>query len=403
MKRITALYLIILLLHAGAHAQTAPAAAGGTIGIDEVLRLIESNNKELQANAHALAAQKLSDRAENNLPDPTLSYAHLWGAKDKGETIGELVVAQSFDFPTLYATRARANRFRTASLDAQATDFRQQLLLRAKELCLDILLLQRLQSLLDERLEQASELQAHYRKRLDTGDANILETNKLNLELLNIRTQSRTNRTALEAAWLELSSLNGGQPLTATSIADCPPVPLPADYALLRDEVLAADAALQSLDRASEAARKQVSVSRQGWLPKLELGYRRNTESGTPFNGVVVGFSLPVFENRGKVKTAKAQAMDTDFRREEARLRAESELARLYGEARALQASIGEYREALRAQRDMELLRQALAGGQLSVTEYFVEVSVVYESRQNLLEIENRYRKVMARIYKGRL
>ena len=117
----------------------------------------------------------------------------------------------------------------------------------------------------------------------------------------------------------------------------------------------------------------------------------------------MVGFSLPVFENRSKVKTARAQAMDTDFRREEARLRAESELARLYGEARALQASIGEYREALRAQRDMELLRQALTGGQLSVTEYFVEVSVVYQSRQNLLEIENRYRKVMARIYKGRL
>lgn len=312
-------------------------------------------------------------------------------------------MSQSFDFPTLYATRARANRLRTASLDAQATDFRQQLLLRAKELCLDILMLQRLQTLLDERLEQASELQAYYRKRLETGDANILETNKLNLELLNIRTQSRTNRTALEAAWLELSSLNGGQPLTASSIADSPSCPLPADYGVLREEVLAADAALQSLEQESAAARKQVSVSRQGWLPKLELGYRRNTESGAPFNGVVVGFSLPIFENRSKVKTAKAQAMDTDFRREGARLRAESELAQLYGEARALQASIEEYQEALRAQRDMDLLRQALTGGQISVTEYFVEVSVVYQSRQNLLEIENRYRKVMARIYKGRL
>ncbi|WP_300698295.1 TolC family protein [uncultured Bacteroides sp.] len=403
MKRITAIYIIILLLHAGAHAQTSGTVGGGAIGIDEVLRRIEANNQELQANAHSLAAQKLENRAENNLPDPTLSYAHLWGARDKGETIGELVVSQSFDFPTLYATRARANRLRTASLDAQATDFRQQLLLRAKELCLDILMLQRLQTLLDERLEQASELQAYYRKRLETGDANILETNKLNLELLNIRTQSRTNRTALEAAWLELSSLNGGQPLTASSIVDSPSCPLPADYGVLREEVLAADAALQSLEQESAAARKQVSVSRQGWLPKLELGYRRNTESGAPFNGVVVGFSLPIFENRSKVKTAKAQAMDTDFRREGARLRAESELAQLYGEARALQASIEEYQEALRAQRDMDLLRQALTGGQISVTEYFVEVSVVYQSRQNLLEIENRYRKVMARIYKGRL
>jgi len=35
-------------------------------------------------------------KTDNNLPDPTLSYAHLWGAKDKSETIGELVVSQSF-------------------------------------------------------------------------------------------------------------------------------------------------------------------------------------------------------------------------------------------------------------------------------------------------------------------
>lgn len=50
-------------------------------GIDSVLRQIEANNKELQANAQLISSQKLESRTENNLPDPTLSYAHLWDSK----------------------------------------------------------------------------------------------------------------------------------------------------------------------------------------------------------------------------------------------------------------------------------------------------------------------------------
>ena len=35
--------------------------------------------------------------------------------------------------------------------------------------------------------------------------------------------------------------------------------------------------------------------------------------------------------------------------------------------------------------------------------EYFVEVSVVFQSKTNLLQLENQYQKAMARIYKSRL
>ena len=35
--------------------------------------------------------------------------------------------------------------------------------------------------------------------------------------------------------------------------------------------------------------------------------------------------------------------------------------------------------------------------------EYFVEVSALYQSQANLLQLENQYQKVMARIYKNKL
>ncbi len=127
----------------------------------------------------------------------------------------------------------------------------------------------------------------------------------------------------------------------------------------------------------------------------MELGYRRNTETGVPFNGVVVGFSFPLFENRNKVKIAKAQALNIDLQKDNATLQVESELAQLYREAKTLHASMEEYSKTFQSQQDLALLKQALTGGQISMIEYFVEVSVIYQSHQNYLQLENQYQKAM--------
>lgn len=408
MKRIGIL-CACLALAAGMHAQNS---------IDAILQQVEANNRQLQANAQTVRAQKLENRASNNLADPTLSYAHLWDSDDKNITVGELVIAQSFDFPSLYVSRARLNRLKGQSLDAQSDALRQQILLQAQEACLDIIHLSRRQQLLDERLKNAEELAAFYQRRLETGDASSLETNKINLELLNVRTEARLNRTALDSKLKELTALNGNQslvpgrpmpdsPAAATAqnlgLTDYPSVPLPADFGPLCEELLASDPTLLSLQNESLAAQKQLSVSRQGWLPGLEVGYRRNTESRHPLNGIVVGFSFPIFQNQGKVKAARSQALSIDYQKENARLSASTALWQLYDEACNLHASMQEYAETFGRQQDLKLLRQALEGGQISMIEYFVEVSALYQSQANLLQLENQYQKVMARIYKNKL
>ena len=375
MKQIITIGAALLLLTAG--------SAQAQNSIEQVLRNIETNNKELQANKQLIQSQKLEARTDNNLPDPTLSYAHLWGSKDKSETIGELVVSQSFDFPSLYATRNKLNRLKIGAYDSQADVFRQEKLLQAKELCLDIIMLRQQKQILEERLRNAEELAKMYAKRLQTGDANALETNKINLELLNVKTEVSLNETALRNKLQELSTLNGNLPVVFEE-SQYPAVPFPTDYQILKSEVLSADRTLMALGNESLVARKQIAVNKSQWLPKLELGYRRNTESGTPFNGLVVGFSFPLFENRNKVQV-------------------ESELAQLYREAKTLHASMEEYTRTFRSQQDLALLKQALTGGQISMIEYFVEVSVLYQSHQNYLQLENQYQKAMARIYKSKL
>ena len=392
MKRIIIISAALFCL-AGVQAQT---------GIDQVLRTIETNNKELQANAQLVTSQKLEAKTSNNLADPTLSYAHLWGAKDKSETIGELVVSQSFDFPTLYSTRSKLNRLKYGAFDSQANVLRQSLLLQAKELCLDIIMLRQQKEILDERLRNAEELSKMYAKRLATGDANVLETNKINLEQLNVRTEASLNETALRNKLQALSTLNGNVPVVFEE-GQYPVIPFPADYQVLKSEVMSADRTIAAFNNESLVAQKQIAVNKSQWLPKLELGYRRNTETGIPFNGVVVGFSFPLFENRNKVKLAKAQALNIDLQRDNATLQVESELAQLYREAKALHTSMEEYQKTFQSQQDLKLLKEALTGGQISMIEYFVEVSVIYQSRGNYLQLENQYQKAMAGIYKSKL
>ena len=52
-----------------------------------------------------------------------------------------------------------------------------------------------------------------------------------------------------------------------------------------------------------------------------------------------------------------------------------------------------EYSKTFQSQQDLALLKQALTGGQISMIEYFVEVSVIYQSHQIICKLENQVPK----------
>ena len=51
----------------------------------------------------------------------------------------------------------------------------------------------------------------------------------------------------------------------------------------------------------------------------------------------------------------------------------------------------------------LRLLYDAVKAGQLSVIEFYVEADNIYKNLQAYTELENRYQKLMAEIYKNRL
>ncbi|RGN43700.1 MULTISPECIES: TolC family protein [unclassified Bacteroides] len=372
-----------------------------TGSMDRILRSIEQNNKELQANEHLTEARKLTDKTDNNLPDPAVSYSYTYGSPQELGKSGELTVTQGFDFPTAYSSRNKLNKLKAETLDKQYAATRRDILLRAKELCLDLILLNQESNLLSERLKNAETLAQVYEKRLQTGDANILETNKIKMELMKVQAEVVTNEATREAKLQELIAMNDNQPLTFTETTYMPVEEL-ADFAQLKQEVLASDLNLQSLESESLAARKQITVEKSGWLPKLEIGYRRNTGIGEQFNGFIVGGSLPLFNNKNKVKASKAQSLYTDLQKESAEQQVEATLLALYSEAVKVRNTMKAYDLQL-LNTNAELLKKALDSRQISMTEYFTEIENSFQTRMDYMQLENRYQKVIGQIFKNRL
>ena len=399
MKQTIIILLIYLAGGLTARAQSSPSSSGS---MAEVLQAIASNNKELKMNIRQSTIIHAQYAAANQLPDPTVSYTRQYGNKEGLGINSELIATQSFDFPVLYAGRNRLTKLKMQSLDLRQAALRREILLNAKEICLDLILLRQEQKLLEQRLANAEQLEQLYARRLETGDANRIETNKIGLERLNVKTAYRRNAMAMEEKQKELESLNGGLPIRFDADISEPLAPLPP-LDELYSQALALDPELRALQSEQNVAGQALKVSRSGWLPRLEAGYQLNTAArGERFGGFVVGVSVPLFSNRPKVRQARAETLYAELKYDDAVMKAKNELLRLYQRALALKESADEYRRLPDEQGNLSLLNKALEAGRISVIEYFVEIVSFYDSRQNCMQLENDYRKTLSRLQKYR-
>ncbi len=126
-------HIAITLLCATSIATTGAAQRS----IDDILHQIESASPEMQAQRELTSALKTETKTGKFLSNPTVEMENMWGGADKVHNT-ELTVAQAFDFPTVYASRNKIARMQSSLYDKQEAAFRQQFLLDAELLCIDI-------------------------------------------------------------------------------------------------------------------------------------------------------------------------------------------------------------------------------------------------------------------------
>lgn len=389
------LYITLLLF-----SLTTPLLAQS--GIDDVLKSIETNNKALQAGQHQNESRKAEARTGNYLSNPTVELNQLWADKNSGGNSNELAVVQSFDFPTVYFNKNKLSKLKSTVSDYQYAALRQQILLNAQQVCQEIIFLRKQKHLLDKRLKNAERLETLYNQRFASGDANRLELNKIQLEKLNALNASRRNDAALRSQLEQLQALNGGLPIEFQAIDFNNVSNLPA-FDQLEKDYMAADPTLKSLIGESESAQREIKVNRALTLPKFDIGYRRNGGSEGKMNGFRIGMSIPLWENKNTVKQAKAQAEYSALNVEDNTQTLKATLREVYLQIQSLQTTKEEYAKTLATQRNEELLNKALETGQISMIDYFVEITILYDSIQNFLEVEKEYHNLVAQLLQYKL
>lgn len=367
----------------------------------DVLLSVERNNKELQALQKSNEAQLVEYRSGNIVEDPTIEYSPFFAPGTKGVASSELVVKLGFDFPTLYASRNKAGKMQQTALDMQYQLRRRDILLEAKKICLDLIRLNQERALLDERMRNADELLAMFERRLAEGDASLLDVNKIRMDRMNVNTEVVQNGTERATLLQSLTALNGNQPLTFDAAA-YPAVPVIAYSDTLCDTLVNADFAVRAARASAEQAEQEVSVNRQNWIPKFEVGYRRNTDMNDAVNGFMVGGSVPIFSSANKVRSAKTKAVSASLEVESVQMSAEAQVRSLLNTAVQLRRTADTYDTALMYS-TLRLLRTAVENGELSIIEYYVEADNIYKNLQAYMTVENQYQQTVAEIYKNRL
>ena len=221
------------------------------------------------------------------------------------------------------------------------------------------------------------------------------------MERMSIQTEMSQNIAAHRTALQSLLAMNGNLPLSFSE-SSYPEVASINSYDALYDEVMLSDASLKAADATARTTTQEVGISKQNWLPKLEVAYRRNTSLSEASNGFLVGGSIPLFSNRKKVKIAKAQALSAQLQLENTRLQLTAQIQSQFNEMQQLKEALNVYDVQL-MENTLKMLKEAVLAGQLSIIEYYVEAEGVYRNMQAYLEVENQYQKVMATIYKNRL
>lgn len=358
--------------------------------VASVLNQIESNSTTLSAIRQQIEAQKIENRTDIFLNDPEVEFSYLWGKPSEIGTQRELSVTQSFDFPTAYAHRSKISKMRNNNLELQYKSERLNILLNAKQICINIAYNNALNKEYEARLENAQQIAKSYQSRFDAGDASILEKNKALINLTTVENEKKLIDIERKTLLSELKALNGGIEITFddTEILNAP---ISSDFNSWYADAETKSPTLQYLSQQIDIDKQQVKLNTALSLPKFTAGYASEKTFGEDFKGITVGISIPLWENKNKVKLAKAQVKSTELLLEDSKLQFYTHLQQLHKTTFGLQESAQTYRSSILNNNNEELLKKALDAGQISLIEYLLESEYYYDVKNKMLEAERDF------------
>ena len=375
-------------------------SAYGQENIKTILTSIEENNPTIAALKAQMDYQKAEARTNLLPPNPTLEGGRFPAVEGAGVKYA-WGVSQSFEFPTVYAKRNQLAKTNDKLADVSFNAARQEVLLQAKHIILEYIQTKRMLAELNKREKFASNMLSIIKKKVDAGQATAMDLNNARLRMVEATQNASSMRSQKNILQRKIVLLNGGQEL---KITDSLLLLLPLDE---KETVFSQFAQSDPRFAASQqmvtmAQQNKSLVAHQG-LPELNIGYQSEQTDAEHFTGFKAGLSIPLWGNSGNRRAATIKLNKSQAQAHSQRVMLELEFEELYQQTLSIKSQLDELQKALKSNNNLELTQRALEAGEVSVIDFFNEVTFLYEITDKVFELELQYAKRYAELHRFEL
>jgi len=367
--------------------------------IETILAGVEKNNSTLIALRKSADAERIGNKTGLYLENPEFAFNYLWGSPESIGNRKDISLIQSFDFPSAYVYRNQISEYRNSQVELEYERQLISIMTQARLLCNELIYHNALTNELKQRIVNAQKIADSYRSKFEAGETGIIDFNKAQVYLLNIIKDAESVEIERIALLAELKSLNGGLPVEFND-SIFPVQALPDDFEQWYIDTEQNNPVLQWLKQEISISQKTEKLNTAMGLPRLQAGYMSEDVVGQQFRGISVGLSIPLLENKNAVKYAKARTFAVQSAESDNRLLFYNNLKSLHTKAVSLQNSLKDYRTNLQNFNNSALLQKALDNGELSLAEYYIELTVYYESFNRMLVMEKSLNETITELYR---
>lgn len=364
---------------------------------DVVLSEVEKNNSTLSALRKQVDAQKIGNKTGIYLPNPEFEFNYLWDNPNDFGNRTDITVTQSFDFPSAYSYKKQITDARNEQVELEYQKQKKAILLQSRLICMDLIYINALQDEFVKRVNNAQVIADAYNAKFEKGETNIIDNNKAQLNLLNIRKEAEVLEINRNALLSELTLLNGGTEIQFSDKSYLSPE-IPVDFEqwyLLAEQN---NPLLNWLRQEIEINQKQEKLNLAMSLPKMYTGYMSEKIIGQHYQGINLGISIPLWEHKNTVKYAKAQSTAMQGIVADSKLNFYHQLKIQHARAISLRQTVNDYRGQIEIYDNSVFIEKALQKGEISLTEYILELTNYYGSVNKLLEAELEMNQAIAEL-----
>ena len=116
------------------------------------------------------------------------------------------------------------------------------------------------------------------------------------------------------------------------------------------------------------------------------------------FQGVTLGLSIPLWGNKNTVKYAKLRTEAVQSMENDAKVQFFYEMKTFHIKAISLQNSIADFKQRISGDKMLILLEKAMQIGEISLSDYYFELMVFYDNREELLKMERELQNTLAKL-----